>query len=98
MNQKGFLSLFSLVAGMLAAPVTAAACSVCLGGASPDDPVANAYNWSILFLMATPYAVIGSVGGWLFFSYRRARGKDKDPGGKEPLVHLAWDHKEGGGR
>lgn len=94
MSKKAFLSFVVLAVGLLASPMGALACSVCLGG-SPDDPVTNAYNWSILFLMATPYAVIGSVGGWLFFSHRRSSGKDGQPADQEPLLHPAWDHQEG---
>src|SRR3989454_7626561 len=32
----------------------------------------SAFSWSILFLMAAPYAVVGAAGGWLFYLYRRA--------------------------
>src|SRR3989442_9373424 len=34
----------------------------------------SAFSWSILFLMAAPYAVVGAAGGWLFYLYRRAPG------------------------
>src|SRR5882724_13672356 len=30
----------------------------------------SAFSWSILFLMAAPYAVVGAAGGWLFYLYR----------------------------
>ena len=40
-----------------------------------DDPIGRAFSWSILFLMAAPYLIFGSVGGWLFFTYRRALGR-----------------------
>jgi hypothetical protein len=30
------------------------------------------YHWSTLFLMAMPYIIVGSIGGWLFYLYRRA--------------------------
>src|SRR5437899_5304864 len=32
----------------------------------------SAFSWSIFFLMAAPYAVVGAAGGWLFYLYRRA--------------------------
>ena len=32
----------------------------------------SAFSWSILFLMAAPYAVVGAAAGWLFYQYRRA--------------------------
>ncbi len=33
-----------------------------------------AFNWSILFLMAAPYAIVGALGGWIFYRYRRGSG------------------------
>src|SRR3989449_8806554 len=35
----------------------------------------SGFSWSILFLMAAPYAVVGAAGGWLFYLYRRAPGR-----------------------
>ena len=32
----------------------------------------RAFSWSILFLMAAPYAVVGAARGPLFYQYRRA--------------------------
>ena len=32
----------------------------------------SAFSWSILFLMAAPYAVVGAARGPLFYQYRRA--------------------------
>ena len=36
-----------------------------------DDPLARALSASTLFLMAMPFAVAASVGGWLFYTMRR---------------------------
>ena len=58
---------------MFGSQVIAHACSVCLTGA--NDPTADAFNASVLFLMATPYAVVGSIGGGLFYAYRRKLAK-----------------------
>ncbi|MGH7379098.1 MAG: hypothetical protein ACREJ7_02450, partial [Candidatus Methylomirabilales bacterium] len=30
------------------------------------------FHWSTLFLMAMPYLVVGSLGGWLVYMHRRA--------------------------
>jgi hypothetical protein len=62
---------FFLGSALLAAPAKRAAfaCPVCidaLGG-----PGADAFGWSVLFLMAMPYLVVGSVGVWLYSAYRR---------------------------
>jgi hypothetical protein len=42
------------------------------GSALADDPVGPAISWSILFMMATPYAIVGAIGTWLYFTHRRA--------------------------
>jgi hypothetical protein len=67
-------SLALLAAGVLAgspAPVLAQGCAMC-GSALANDPVGYAISWSILFLMTTPYAIVGAVASWLYFTYRRA--------------------------
>jgi hypothetical protein len=38
-------------------PSIARACAVCITGAG--DPSADAFNWSVLFLKATTYLVLG---------------------------------------
>ena len=76
------------------APALASACSVCLTG--DNDPTANAFNWSVLFLMVTPYTVVGSIAGWLFFKYRRAAAKRDQEHATESPLHLALSEKESG--
>jgi hypothetical protein len=49
----------------------AQACAMC-GSALTNDPLGRAFSWSVLFLMAAPYALVATVGGWLFLTYRRA--------------------------
>jgi hypothetical protein len=90
---KLWLGLGAAAAVNIHGPALAHACSVCLTGDS--GPVSDAYNWSILFLMATPYTVMGSVGAWLVYKYRTAA---KQPLGErdEPLRDLALDYKESG--
>jgi hypothetical protein len=61
----------TIAAPILAQAMASRACSVCLTGTS--DPVVDGYNASVLFLMATPYLVVGSIVGGLVFTYRRAR-------------------------
>ena len=53
------------------APVDAHACSVCWD-LSSNDLSSRAMNWSILFLMAMPFTIVGSIGGWLVYKYRHA--------------------------
>jgi len=88
--------LTSLLAGLavVLAPALAHACAVCWTG--DGDPTADAFNWSVLFLMATPYTVVGSIAGWLFYSYRRAAAKRSQGQATESPLHLAWSEKESG--
>jgi hypothetical protein len=65
-------------------PVMAWACAVCVGS-SPED---QAYYWSVLFLMGMPFAVGGSIGGWLFYRYRRAQGGRKRTFSRYPVSEL----------
>lgn len=53
------------------APVDAHACSVCWD-LSSNDLSSRAMNWSILFLMAMPFTIVGSIGGWLVYKYRHS--------------------------
>jgi len=46
-----------------------AMCKTALDG--PMDPTTEAFNVSSLFLMATPYTVVGTIGDWMYFSARR---------------------------
>ncbi len=97
MKQKIIVGLLSVGSACCSLPALAHACSVCLTGA--NDPTADAFNWSVLFLMATPYTVVGSIAGGLFYSYRRSvakQRKQKEHEAAEPLVHLALNPEESG--
>jgi hypothetical protein len=88
---KNFLPV---LANMLLAPALAHACAVCLTGAG-DDPVTDAFNWSVLFLMAAPYTVVGAIAGWLVYAKRRTAKTDTESAG-QPLTSLAMIQKESG--
>ena len=92
MKVKNFLSLFSGAAFMIGSQVIAHACSVCLTGA--NDPTADAFNASVLFLMATPYAVVGSIGGALFYAYRRKIAKTEPERIEQPVGQLRLNQEE----
>lgn len=67
-----------LLAGLLGTltifiPTLARACAVCFGG--PDEKWLDGYFASTLFLMAMPYTLVGTIGGWLFLRYRAAQGR-----------------------
>src|SRR5215471_10413701 len=95
MNRRDILSIVSTLALTFMVPALALGCSVCLGGADGNDPLTDAFNWSVLFLMAMPYATVGSIAGWIFYRHRSAR-KQEMPEKKTPVLHLAWNDKESG--
>jgi len=94
MKHRWLVPLCSGVTALIANALSIHACSVCVTGAG--DPTADAFNWSVLFLMATPYLVVGSIAGGLVFAYRRAAAKREQAETTEPPVHLAWNQKESG--
>ena len=82
-----------MIAALLA-PQLVHACAVCVTGA--NDSVADAFNWSVIFLMTAPYLVFGSIAGCLFFIYRRkVTRRNREENGDFPLL-IAWDQKENG--
>jgi heme/copper-type cytochrome/quinol oxidase subunit 2 len=87
-------ALLMLLAAVFARSPLASACAVCLAGA--DGSTTDAYNWSVLFLMVTPYLVMGSVAGYLVYAYRRHAGKNEEEPTVTEAVHLSLDQKESG--
>lgn len=94
MKQKALWLVIVLWTAVFRTASMGYACSVCITGAS--DPMTDAFNWSVLFLMVTPYTVVGSIAGWLFYTYRRsAAKKQKEQATVQPLV-LALKPEESG--
>jgi hypothetical protein len=82
--------LFVTVAVTLAASASdalAQGCAMCrtaLEGQS--DPLTEAFNVSSLFLMATPYTVVATVGAWIVLAgRRRGRQPAEDESAQVPL-------------
>jgi hypothetical protein len=67
--------LGAIVSLLRPALVSAQACAMCGSAFTADDPLSRAFSWSILFLMAAPYAIVGTAGGLLFYLYHRAPGR-----------------------
>ena len=65
-----------LAAIVAAAPRIASACATC--GLSEGDHAANAYKDSVLFMMASPYALFATIGGVTYFVYRRSQRRDRN--------------------
>ncbi len=55
---------------VLLIPVTVQACPLCVEALKGSD-VGRGFNTSILFLLLMPFALVGSIGGGLFFYLRR---------------------------
>ena len=55
----------------------ASACPTCKDGLAENDPSSQAmaagYFYSILFMMAMPFVIIGTFGGFAYLSVRKAR-------------------------
>jgi hypothetical protein len=94
MKSKRLFGISAALAMLAANPSIARACAVCFTGS--NDAVSDAFNWSVLFLMATPYLVVGSIAGALFYTYRRTASKTEPHESEQPVVHFAWNHKETG--
>jgi hypothetical protein len=94
MTKKIPLIFFAFGLTLLSEPVTSWACSVCFTGTS--DSVTDGFNASVLFLMTTPYLVVGSIVGGLIFMYRRALKKHEKLETVEPIGRLAWNQEESG--
>jgi hypothetical protein len=45
-----------------------------------DDPLGRSFTWPLLFLMGTPFAVVGSIAGWFFWARRSALGRRRAKG------------------
>lgn len=74
MRPSRLMPSIGAVLGVLAFVATRAAaqgCAMCGSSVTPDDPLAGALNTSVLFLMATPYTLVGAVALWLFVQHRR---------------------------
>lgn len=92
---RAVLVVLGSAAGAGLAPVAAQACPVCwIGSGSPEhDLLARGFYWGVLFLMAMPFTVAASIGGWLWYAQRRGRGRRR----KETSVQdLAWTQQGGG--
>jgi len=91
---KIIFAIVGLTTGLLNTISIAQACSVCITGAS--DPTADAFNWSVFFLMAAPYSVVASIAGWLFYTHRRSTAKRAQSEAAPALVHLSLNPEENG--
>lgn len=60
--------------------------------AEDEARVAEAFNWTVVFLMAMPYAIGGAVLGWICYNYWRANKRRRVSDDKASL-HLIKKEK-----
>jgi len=72
MRSDRLLSMASAVIALTitVAPRLANACAVC--GLGPNDVGGHAFNNSVLFMMAVPYATFALIGGFVYFAWRKS--------------------------
>ena len=68
------------------------ACSVCFGG--DDDAITHAFNWSVGFLLAAPYAIAGTIATCLVIAYRRAAARHAALEDEQAIGQLIWTQEE----
>lgn len=91
MSKRFFLIPPAIVVVVVAQAARAFACAVCLSGA--DDAITQGYNASVLFLLATPYAVGACIAAGLVFTYRRAL-KRRQNTEDETIIQRTWKQEE----
>ena len=55
------------------------------GLAAETERIAEALNWTVVFLMAMPYATVAGCVGWIIYRYTRAH---KVREGREARLHI----------
>jgi len=74
--------LLLVIATVLLTATELLACPTCKDGLSESDPVSQAqargFFYSILFMMAMPFVIIGTFGGAAYWSIRKARESQVD--------------------
>ena len=65
-----FLGVTLLIVVMLLGPTYLEACPACK---TLDDPIGKGFNFSILFMVAMPFAVFGLIGGTIFLQWNGYR-------------------------
>lgn len=91
MKAKHLYGLYAVAVTIAHKASLAHACSVCITG--ENDPTAGGFNASVLFLLATPYLVFGTIGAVLFVAYRRAVAK-RDSESEEMTASIVLSQEE----
>ena len=78
MRSKKLTAVGTTIASAVVAavPRIANACATC--GLGDNDQALHAYKTSVVFMMASPYALFAVVGGITYFVYRRSQREDRN--------------------
>lgn len=71
------LALAMLLALATAVPALAQ-CAMCEGSAAAGSDAGVAYNRSTLFMLSVPYLLLGGIGGYVVYVFRRGRSSAQD--------------------
>ena len=76
---RGASAILLVLIVVVAVASIAEACPGCKQALAENDPgrnrVAKGYFWSILFMMAMPFTIVGTFGTCAYFQIRRARSQ-----------------------
>ena len=69
--------LIALATTLAICSSTAMACPGCKEALASEGQgnIVQGYFWSILFMMAMPFALVGAFSGYMYLEVRRARGR-----------------------
>ncbi|MCG8585718.1 MAG: hypothetical protein MI757_13510 [Pirellulales bacterium] len=78
-------TFLAAVAVLLILTAVAEACPTCKSGIEENSvggrKLIQGYFWSIIFMMATPFAIIGGFTGLMYHEVRKARRERDEDGG-----------------
>ena len=63
--------------------ILAQGCAMCGTVGTTDALAAGAFNWSILFMVAIPYILFGSIAGWVVYKHRACGQVGRWAGGQK---------------
>jgi len=88
MTMRRFAKAWFLLGWTLLVPARhalAQGCAMCGNSFAPNDPVQQAMNTSVIFLLLMPYTMVAGVGCWLYFRYRH-KGAPR----RAAVIALPW--------
>ena len=80
------LLILGIGAAILLVPTAVGACPKCFG--LTDQHVLHTYYFSVLFLSAIPFGIIGSILAWLYLHKRRFRHSKQGRGNHNGGIKL----------